>query len=233
MPQGTLFVMTGASGVGKGTLRARLLQRVKLYYSISMTTRPPRPGERHGVDYWFVDRGTFLEKVKRGAFLEHAEYVGNYYGTPRGPVERHLARGEDVLLEIEVEGAKQVRRRAPELGIPAVFVFIAPPSLSELRRRLLLRSGEGDPARLKEIAARLERAEREIREALKGGFDYVVTNDVIEAATADLERIVRAERLRSYRRGDALLQALERDPELEAELDEMERWLVERGRTGN
>ncbi len=233
MPQGTLFVMTGASGVGKGTLRARLLERVKLYYSISMTTRAPRPGERHGVDYWFVDRARFEAAVERGELLEYAEYVGNYYGTPRAPVERHLARGEDVLLEIEVEGAKQVKERAPRLGIPAVFIFIVPPSLSELRRRLLLRSGDGDPAKLKEIAARLARAEREIREAGGVGFDYVVTNDVLESATVDLERIVRAERLKTHRRGEALLAALSRDPELEAELDEMERWLVERGRTGN
>ncbi len=233
MPQGTLFVMTGASGVGKGTLRARLLERVKLYYSISMTTRAPRPGERHGVDYWFVDRARFEAAVELGELLEYAEYVGNYYGTPRAPVERHLARGEDVLLEIEVEGAKQVKERAPRLGIPAVFIFIVPPSLSELRRRLLLRSGDGDPAKLKEIAARLARAEREIREAGGVGFDYVVTNDVLESATVDLERIVRAERLKTHRRSEALLAALSKDPELEAELEEMERWLVERGRTGN
>ncbi len=233
VPQGTLFVMTGASGVGKGTLRARLLERVKLYYSISMTTRPARPGERHGVDYWFVDRARFQAAIEAGAFLEYAEYVGNYYGTPRAPVERHLSRGEDVLLEIEVLGAKQVKERAPELGIPAVFIFIVPPSLTELRRRLLLRSGNDDPAKLKEIAARLARAEREIREAGEVGFDYVVTNDVLEEATADLERIVRAERLRAYRRGDALAAALTRDPELEAELDEMERRWMERGRTRN
>ncbi len=233
MTQGTLFVMTGASGVGKGTLRERLLERVKLYYSISMTTRPPRPGERHGVDYWFVDKDRFLAAVENEELLEYAEYVGNFYGTPRKPVERHLARGEDVLLEIEVEGAKQVKKRAPQLGIPAVFVFIVPPSLSELRRRLLLRSGVGDPKKLEEIAARLRRAEREIREAPEIGFDYVVTNDVLEDATQDLERIVRTERLKAYRRQDALEAALQKDPELEAELDEMERWLIERGGTGN
>ncbi len=233
MPKGTLFVMTGPSGVGKGTLRARLLERVKLYYSISMTTRPRRPGERHGVDYWFVDRARFAAAVERGELLEYAEYVGNYYGTPRAPVERHLARGEDVLLEIEVEGAKQVKERAPELGIPAVFVFVVPPSLTELRRRLLLRAGDGEPAKLKEIAARLARAEREIREAAGGGFDYVVTNDVLEAAVADLVRIVTAERLRAYRRQEAVAAALSRDPELEAELDEMERRWMQDGRTGN
>ena len=225
--------MTGASGVGKGTLRERLLERVKLYYSISMTTRSPRPGERHGVDYWFVDEARFLAAIDNKEFLEYAKYVNNYYGTPKKPVLRHLSRGEDVLLEIEVEGAKQVMERAEGLEIPAVFIFIVPPSLTELRRRLLLRSGDGDPKKLEEIAARLRRAEREIREAAEIKFDYVVTNDVLEEATQDLERIVRTERLKHYRRKDALEAALQKDPELEAELDEMERWLIERGRTGH
>ncbi len=229
--KGTLFVMTGASGVGKGTLRARLMERVKLYYSISMTTRPPRPGERHGVDYWFVDRERFLALREQGAFLESAEYVGRFYGTPRAPVERHLAKGEDVLLEIEVEGAKQVKARAPELGIHAVFLFVVPPSLSELRRRLLFRSGHLDEAKLREIEARLARAEREIAEAGELGFDYVVVNDVLEEAVAALDRIVRSERLKAYRQQEALARALVRHPELEAELDEMERWMVDRGGT--
>jgi len=219
--------------VGKGTLRERLLERVKLYYSISMTTRPPRPGERHGVDYWFVDEARFKEAIEAGELLEHAQYVGNYYGTPKGPVLRHLSRGEDVLLEIEVKGARQVKREARKMKIPAVFIFIVPPSLSELRRRLLLRSGVGDPKKLKEIAARLRRAEREIRSAPKIGFDYVVTNDVLEDATQDLERIVRTERLKLYRQQKALEAALQKDPELEAELDAMERWLIERGGTRN
>ena len=233
MAQGTLFVMTGASGVGKGTLRERLLERVKLYYSISMTTRPPRPGERHGVDYWFVDEARFKAAIDADELLEYAKYVTHYYGTPKKPVLRHLSRGEDVLLEIEVEGAKQVREEARSLRIPVVLIFIVPPSLTELRRRLLLRSGEGDPKKLEEIAARLRRAEREIQEAEAIRFDYVVTNDVLEDATRDLERIVRTERLKLYRRKDALKAALQKDPELEAELDEMERWLIERGRTGN
>ena len=221
--------MAGASGVGKGTIRARLMERVKLYYSVSMTTRPPRPGERHGVDYWFVDRESFLRLARDGGFLEYAEYVGNLYGTPRAPVERRLARGEDVLLEIEVEGARQVMERAPKLDIPAVFVFVAPPSLTELRRRLLLRSG--GKLSPEEISARLERAEREIREAGEMGFDYVVVNDVLEEAVASLERVVLAERTRAYRNRGVLERALRRDPELEAELDEMERWMIERGGT--
>ncbi len=233
MEKGTLFVMTGASGVGKGTLRERLMERVKLYYSVSMTTRPPRPGERHGIDYWFVSKERFLALREEGAFLESAEYVGRYYGTPRAPVERHLEKGEDVLLEIEVEGAKQVKARAPGLGIQAVFVFIVPPSLSELRRRLIVRAGRLDADKLKEIEARLARAEREIAEAGELGFDYVVTNDVLEEAVSALEGIVRSERQKAYRQRQALAAALRRDPELEAELGEMERWMVNRGGTGN
>jgi len=232
--EGTLFVMTGASGVGKGTLRKRLLEREKLFYSISMTTRPPRPGERHGVDYWFVSRERFLELVEAKKFLEHASYVNNLYGTPLDPVLRHLKRGEDVLLEIEVQGAKQVREKAEELGLDAVFIFIVPPSLTELRRRLLFRESQRGPDKLKEVAARIKRAEEEIKEALSGGgFDYVVINDVLEEATQELVTIVRAARLKRERRRDALERALERDPELEAELDEIERWLMQGGGTGN
>ncbi len=233
MAKGTLFVMTGASGVGKGTLRERLMERVKLYYSISMTTRPPRSGERHGVDYWFVDRSTFLDMRAKGAFLESAEYVGNHYGTPRAPVERHLAQGEDVLLEIEVEGAKQVKAMAPKLGIPAVFIFIIPPSLSELRRRLIVRSKALNEEKLREIERRLARAEREITTALEVGFDYVVVNDVLEEAVERLVEIIRAERLRPWRMEKALEKAAERSPELEAELAEMERWMIQDGGSGH
>jgi guanylate kinase len=121
--RGRLFVMTGASGVGKGTVRAKVLERTRLFYSISMTTRPPRPGERHGVDYYFVDRPTFEALLEEEGFLEHAEYVGHLYGTPKAPVERALERGEDVLLEIEVQGALQVKGKIPE----AVLIFLLPP----------------------------------------------------------------------------------------------------------
>ncbi|WP_293173784.1 guanylate kinase [Oceanithermus sp.] len=209
--RGDLFVMTGASGVGKGTLRARLMERVRLRYSISMTTRPPRPGERHGIDYWFVDEETFERTKREGGFLEYATYVDHSYGTPRAPVERALARGEDVLLEIEVQGALQVAEKVPE----AQLIFVVPPSLSELRQRLLLRGKDS----LEKIEKRLERAREEI--AMADRFDYVVVNDVLEDAVADLERIILTRRRIVSRMRPALERALERDPDLEAELDEI------------
>ncbi|GAA6756768.1 guanylate kinase [Thermus thalpophilus] len=209
--RGRLFVMTGASGVGKGTVRAKVLERTRLFYSISMTTRPPRPGERDGVDYYFVDRPTFEALLDQDGFLEHAEYVGHLYGTPKAPVERALARGEDVLLEIEVQGALQVRKKVPE----AVLIFLLPPSLSELKRRLVYR-GKDSPEK---IAKRLAQAEWEIQNAHL--FDYVVVNDVLEEAVADFLAILTAERRRTDRMAWALQKALERDPDLESELDEI------------
>ncbi|WP_018111340.1 guanylate kinase [Thermus igniterrae] len=209
--RGRLFVMTGASGVGKGTVRAKVLERTRLFYSISMTTRAPRPGERDGVDYYFVDRPTFEALLQEDGFLEHAEYVGHLYGTPRAPVERALARGEDVLLEIEVQGALQVRERVPE----AVLIFLLPPSLSELKRRLVYR-GKDSPEK---IQKRLEQAEWEIQNAHL--FDYVVVNDVLEEAVADFLAILTAERRRTPRMAPALERALRRDPDLEGELDEI------------
>ncbi|MFN3178555.1 MAG: guanylate kinase [Thermus sp.] len=209
--EGRLFVMTGASGVGKGTVRAKVLERTRLFYSISMTTRPPRPGERDGVDYYFVDRAAFEGLLREGGFLEHAEYVGHLYGTPKAPVERALARGEDVLLEIEVQGALQVKEKMPE----AVLIFLLPPSLSELKRRLVYR-GKDAPEK---IEKRLEQAEWEIRNAHL--FDYVIVNDVLEEAVADFLAILTAERRRTQRMGAALEKALKRDRDLEAELDEI------------
>ncbi|MGQ9736137.1 MAG: guanylate kinase [Thermaceae bacterium] len=213
--RGRLFVMTGASGVGKGTIRTKLLERTRLFYSISMTTRPPRPGERHGVDYYFVDEPTFLGLVAKRGFLEYAQYVGHYYGTPKEPVERALARGEDVLLEIEVQGALQVRERVPE----AVLIFLVPPSLSELRRRLVLR-GKDPPDK---IAQRLARAEEEICSAHL--FDYVVVNEVVEEAVGEVLAILKAEKRKTPFMARALERALSRDPDLESELDEIERRL--------
>ncbi|MCS7057674.1 MAG: guanylate kinase [Meiothermus sp.] len=219
MPLGNLFVMTGASGVGKGTIRGRLLEYHRMYYSVSMTTRPPRPGERHGVDYYFVSREEFEQKVAQNGFLEYARYVDDYYGTPREPVEEALRKGLDVLLEIEVQGALQVKQAMPE----AILVFIVPPSLSELRRRLLVRGTDS----LEKIRKRLLRAEEEIR--LAPEFKYVVVNDQLDRAVSDFSAIIQAERLRQPRMAEALAQALSKDPRLEAELDEMERRLREAG----
>lgn len=186
--KGLLLVMTGASGVGKGTLRESWLAGQDVFYSTSWTTRPPREGERNGVEYIFVDRDTFVDHIAKGEFLEHAEFVGNHYGTPLSPIRNALARGQDVVLEIEVEGAKQVRER---LGDEAVMIFILPPSLEELRRRLEGRGTE-TPERIEQ---RLARAEVEMGQTEL--FDYLVTNDELEQAVADLHAIQQAERCRT------------------------------------
>ncbi|MGK0619491.1 guanylate kinase [Meiothermus cerbereus] len=213
MPRGNLFVMTGASGVGKGTIRGRLLEYHRMYYSISMTTRPPRPGERHGVDYYFVSKAEFESKIAQNGFLEWAQYVDDYYGTPREPVEEALNREQDVLLEIEVQGALQVKQTMPE----AILVFIIPPSLSELRRRLLVRGTDS----LSKIAKRLQRAQEEIRMADR--FKYVLVNDQLDKAVSDFAAIIQAERLLQPRMTEAIARALSKDPALESELDELER----------
>jgi guanylate kinase len=181
---GKVFVITGPSGVGKGTLISALLGRVPgLELSVSATTRAPRPGEADGRDYHFLDPDEFERRVAAGEFLEHATYSGNRYGTLRSEVERRLQEGKSVVLEIEVQGARQVRETMPE----AVQVFIAPPSPPDLRRRLEGR-GTDDPDA---IEARLETARRELE--AQDEFAHVVVNDEIERAATELERIVRAE----------------------------------------
>ena len=185
--RGLLIVMTGASGVGKGTLRERWLSGQDVFYSTSWTTREARPGERDGVDYVFVTPEVFLEKVRQNGFLEHAQFVGNHYGTPREPIEAALARGQDVVLEIEVEGAMQVKDR---VGEEAILVFIMPPSLTELRRRLTGRATE-TPER---IEKRLTRARDEIMHAHE--FRYVVVNDDLDRAVEELRAVQRAEHVR-------------------------------------
>lgn len=185
--RGLLLVITGASGVGKGTLRERWLAGQDVFYSTSWTTREARPGERDGVDYVFVSPETFLSKAREGGFLEHAQFVGNHYGTPVEPIEAALARGQDVVLEIEVEGAMQVKER---VGGEAVLVFIMPPSLSELRRRLTGRATE-TPGR---IEKRLARAHDEITHA--HAFRYVIVNDDLDRAVQELRAVQRAERAR-------------------------------------
>jgi guanylate kinase len=190
--------MTGASGVGKGTLRSRWLADKDVFYSVSWTTREQRSGERDGIDYHFRRRDEFETALEGDGFLEHAEFVGNMYGTPRAPVEEALASGQDVVLEIEVDGAMQVAAKSQE----AILIFIVPPSLTELRRRLEGRATE-TPDR---IEKRLRRAREEILAA--HGFRYVIVNDDVERAVADLEAVTRAERLRSSRISDAELRGI-------------------------
>ncbi|AFZ67502.1 guanylate kinase [Deinococcus peraridilitoris DSM 19664] len=188
--RGLLIVVSGASGVGKNTLCARLMQRIPMHFSVSWTTREKRPSEVDGQDYHFRTRDEFLAELEQGqGFLEHAEFVGNMYGTPRAPLERALDSGEHVLLDIEIEGAMQVAELAPE----AVLIFIMPPSLTELRSRLLGRATESPD----KIEKRLQRARRDIRLAQR--FHYIVMNDNIDVAVSDLEAIVRTELLRAHR----------------------------------
>jgi guanylate kinase len=194
--RGILFVMTGASGVGKGSLRAAAADALEgVAYSISATTRPRRPSERDGVDYHFVSHPAFAEMVRTGGLLEHAEYVGDRYGTPAAPVDAALAAGRDVLLEIELVGARQVKQARPE----AVMLFVAPPSLEELERRL---RGRGTDSEAK-IQLRLERAREEMM-ALRE-FDYVIVNDELERAATLLRAILLAERARAKRMTDVEL----------------------------
>ena len=181
---GHVFVITGPSGVGKGTLIRGLLERVPgLELSVSATTRPPRPGERDGVDYHFLSDEEFDRRVANGELVEHARYSGHQYGTLRSELERRMAEAAGVVLEIEVQGARQIRAAMPE----AVQVFIAPPSVEALRARLVGR-GTDAPA---DVEARLATALEEL-EAEKE-FEYVVVNDRLEQATEELADIVRSE----------------------------------------
>ncbi len=175
---GRLVVLTGPSGVGKGTLVRSLLQRhPELNLSISVTTRSPRPGEVQGKHYYFVSRSQFEQMIAQGKLLEWAEFAGNYYGTPREPVEEQIRNGKSVLLEIELEGARQVRRTYPD----ALRIFILPPSLMELEQRLRGRGQDSEEA----IARRLRRAQEEINAASE--FDVEIINDNFEAAVNSIE----------------------------------------------
>ena len=189
--RGLLIVLSGPSGVGKGTVRRALFQMPNhdLVYSVSMTTRKPRPGEVDGVDYYFVDKETFLKRIKENKFLEWAEFVGNYYGTPRDKVEEQLDQGKEVVLEIEVEGALQVRKQMKD----AVFIFLVPPGKKALYERLLLRGTDTSEM----IDRRMKKAESEFLLAHK--YDYIVVNDEVNNAADRIMAIIRAEHAKTER----------------------------------
>ncbi len=189
--KGLLIVISGPSGVGKGTVRKALFERTghNLEYSVSMTTRLPRVGETHGKEYYFVSKEEFEKAIKDGNMLEHAKFVNNYYGTPKDKVLEQLENGHEVVLEIEVQGALQVKAKMPD----AVFIFIAPPSWEALESRLTNRGTE--PIEI--INERLSKARNEIMVA--SSYDYIVINDEIENAVDKIIAIIRAEHARCDR----------------------------------
>ncbi len=189
--RGLLIVLSGPSGVGKGTVCRALREEEdnNLQYSVSATTRKPREGEVEGVHYFFKSREEFERMIEQKELLEHAEFVGNYYGTPVEWVRETLESGQDVILEIEVQGAFQVKELLPE----AVFLFLAPPSLQELRNRLIGRGTESEEV----IKQRLLVAREEIE--LMDAYDYVVTNDEVDKAIDRIKAIVTAEHCKRER----------------------------------
>jgi len=184
-------VLSGPSGVGKGTVRKAIFsqENTSFEYSISMTTRSPRVGEVDGVDYFFKSREEFESLIEQGKLLEYAEFVGNYYGTPVDYVRETTLRGKDVFLEIEVEGAKQVREKFPD----GLFIFLSPPSLSELKNRIVTRGTETEEV----INNRMNVAREEIE--MMHLYDYVVENDTVENACDKIKAIIIAEHCRRER----------------------------------
>lgn len=185
MSKGLLIVVSGPSGCGKGTILAEILKDEKFFYSISATTRNARPGEVDGVNYHFLTKDKFEELIENDGMLEYASYCDNYYGTPRKPVEDMLEQGKHVILEIEVQGAMKIKEKCHE----AKFIFILPPSLKELRRRLNKRGTESDDV----IEKRLNEATGEIKQAYE--YDYALVNGELSIAVDDLLAIIRAEEL--------------------------------------
>ena len=203
--RGLLIVLSGPSGVGKGTVRAAIFSKgeQKFVYSISATTRKPRTGETDGVDYFFKTREEFEQMIQNKQLLEYAEYVGNYYGTPLEYVENTLATGKDVFLEIDVQGAIQVRELMPD----GVFIFLTPPDLNELESRIVNRGTDSDEV----IAKRMKTAREELE--LMKYYDYSVVNDTVNNAVQKIEAIIQTEHLRIVRNLDTI-------EELEEILDE-------------
>ena len=189
--RGLLIVISGPSGVGKGTVRKALfeMKNHNLTYSVSMTTRKMREGEVDGKDYYFVTKDEFLKQIDNGNFLEYAEFVGNYYGTPLDKVNQKLDEGKEVVLEIEVEGALQVKKKVPD----CVMIFLVPPSKEELYNRLKNRGTEAEEI----IQKRIEKANREFKVAPK--YDYIVVNDEVNNAADRIMAIIRAEHAKTSR----------------------------------
>lgn len=198
--QGLLIVLSGPSGSGKNTICDEVKKNnLNIWESISMTSRSPRDGEIDGKDYYFVSSKEFEEKIKEDKFLEYAEFAGNYYGTPRENIQKHLDNGEDVILVIEIQGALQIKKKLPQ----ALFVFLLPPSMAELKRRLTDRKTESKS----KIMERFETAYKEINELSK--YNYVIINDKVNDAVMKLEAIIKAERCRVDRIEEVFLDSPE------------------------
>ncbi len=201
--KGLLLVFSGPSGAGKGTIcRALLNEMPSLRLSVSATTRPPRSGEVEGKHYFFLKREVFKKMIEEGQLLEWAEVYGNYYGTPLQYVQKTLAGGSDVILEIDIQGALQVKEKFPE----AVLVFIVPPSKSDLRLRLLNRGADAEG----EVAKRLASVSSEM--IFAGRYDYIIINDVIDSAVSNARAIIRAEKSRPDFLEDFLVNFLDEKP---------------------
>ena len=190
MDEGLLVVISGPSGAGKGTICRQLLMEMGyLKVSVSATTRKPRQGEEEGISYYFIDEKEFINRVENGEFLEHAKVYGNYYGTPKEEVFKQLKAGNDIILEIDIQGALQVKKNYPK----GVFIFILPPSLTELKNRIVGRGTDSKEG----ILRRMECAYDELHYAFE--YDYVVLNDHVEEATEKIKHIILAEKNRAIR----------------------------------
>ena len=194
MNKGRLIVFSAPSGCGKGTMLEQILKNEDFCVSVSATTRLPREGEVDGVNYYFISKDEFTERIGEGKFLEYAEYCGNFYGTPMDKVNEMLEKGKNVILEIEVQGAVKVMNKRPD----ALSIFIAPPSINELRRRLHKRGTESDEV----IEQRVAQASNEV--ALAAKYDYIIVNDALEDAVEDFFHVVRSEQLRADKRPEII-----------------------------
>lgn len=190
--KGLLFIISGPAGSGKGTIVSRVRELAQFDFSVSATTRKPRPTETDGVHYYFIDKADFERKIADGEMLEYAQYVGNYYGTPRKPVEDALESGRNIVLDIEVKGAMQVKETMPE----AVMIYILPPDYKTLLERIRGRGTETEEV----IQKRMSEARVEIETFPK--YDYVVINDTVEKAAADVLSILHTEKMRTFRNLD-------------------------------